>query len=282
MKFGNTTTSIDYAHAYYPGNWAGAGSLWFNPTYNSGTGTLVKPVNGEYGYATYIHEIGHALGLDHPGDYNGGSPTYAKDAKYTQDSEQYTIMSYFPASSTGADWVASDGKEYSPQTPMLHDVMVIQAIYGAETTTRTGNTVYGYGSTADNAVFDFNLNPHPIICIYDAGGVDTLNLSNSSYTCSINLNPGAFSNTDMMTSNISIAFGTWIENATGGKANDTIVGNKQNNVLNGLAGNDTLSGRRRQRYTLRRRRKRYAQGRCRQRQARWRRRQRQAHRRSGR
>ena len=208
----------------------------------SGTNNLVAPAAGQWGYQTYIHELGHALGLDHPGEYNGGSPTYAADAVYRQDSQQYTVMSYFTADKTGADWIASDGKEYYPQTPMLHDVLAIQSMYGAETATRAGNTVYGYGANAGNAVFDFSLNPHPIICIYDAGGVDTLNLSASSYTCTLNLNPGAFSSTDMMTYNISIAFGTWIENATGGKVSDTIAGNIQNNVLHGLAGNDTLIG----------------------------------------
>ena len=131
LKFANTTTGIDYAHAYYPGNWEGAGSIWMNASYNSGGGDLLNPKFGEWGFYTYIHEIGHALGLNHPGEYNGGSPTYAKDAKYAQDSQQYSVMSYFTADETGADWVASDGNWYSPQTPMMHDVLVIQSMYGA-------------------------------------------------------------------------------------------------------------------------------------------------------
>ncbi len=79
-----------------------------------------------------------------------------------------------------ADWVGSDGRLYSPQTPMMNDIMAMQAMYGADTTTRTGDTVYGFqsnitGSTA--AIYNFSQNLNPIICIWDAGGNDTLNLS---------------------------------------------------------------------------------------------------------
>lgn len=31
-------------------------------------------------------------------------------------------MSYFTAANTGADWIASDGRQYYAQTPMLHDI----------------------------------------------------------------------------------------------------------------------------------------------------------------
>ena len=51
----------------------------------------------------------------------------------------------------------SDGKLYSPQTPMVNDVMAIQAIYGAETTTRTGDTVYGFGSNVTGAMAPMTL-----------------------------------------------------------------------------------------------------------------------------
>jgi serralysin len=244
VKYANTTTDIDYAHAYYPGLSSAAGTVWLNSTYgaNSGTNNLTSPVVGQWGFQTYIHETGHALGLNHPGTYNGGSPTYANDALYMQDSQQYTIMSYFTAANTGADWVASDGRTYYAQTPMLHDVMVLQDIYGAETTTRLGNTVYGFNSNADVTLFDFTQNKHPIVCIYDSGGIDTLDFSGWSYASVINLTPGSFCDADMMTDNISIAYSAWIENAIGGAGADTINGNTLANRLDGGAGSDILSG----------------------------------------
>ena len=219
IKYSNTTTSISYAHAYYPGGgWPDAGSVWFNPLYgaNSGTNNLVTPTLGQWGFTAFIHETGHASGVNHPGTYNGGSPTYANDALYAQDFQQYTVMSYFDADDTGADWVASDGKLYFAQTPMMDDILAIQAMYGADLTTRVGNNTYGFNANVDLWLFDFTQNAHPVVCIYDAGGIDTLNLSGWNTACVINLAPGSFSNADMMTYNISIARNTWIENAVGG------------------------------------------------------------------
>jgi serralysin len=167
VEYMNTTTDVSYAHTYFPGNWQGAGSVWFNSQYgaSAGTNNLMSPTVGNWGWGAYVHETGHALGLDHPGTYNGGSPTYAGDALYAQDSQMYTIMSYFAAANTGADWSADDGRWYEAQTPMLHDIMAIQAMYGAETTTRTGNTTYGFNATADVWLYDFTQNRHPVLAI---------------------------------------------------------------------------------------------------------------------
>ena len=47
-----------------------------------------------YAFQTYIHEIGHALGLGHPGNYNGEA-RYPNDAEFQNDSWAMSIMSYF-------------------------------------------------------------------------------------------------------------------------------------------------------------------------------------------
>ena len=237
----------DYAHAYYPGNPSfGSGSVWLNQDYNtannSGTNNLDTPTIGKWGFMTYLHELGHALGLSHPGVYNGGSPTYGVDALYTKDTIEFSVMSYFTADNTGADWVATDGHYYYAQTPMIDDVLAIQARYGIDTTTRTGDTTYGFHSTADRSVFDFTVNANPILTIWDAAGVDTLDLSGFTTASRIDLHAGASSDCDGMTGNIWIANSCVIENALGGIGDDNITGNDAANNLNGGGGNDTLTG----------------------------------------
>ena len=248
IKFGNTTTYISFAHAYFPGGSPWAGEVWLNA--NTYTYLQFPDVLGEgslsYAYMTIIHEIGHALGLNHPGNYNGGSPTYANDAEYAQDTHQWTVMSYFSASNTGADWNGGDGGWGYAQTPMVHDILTIQSMYGADTSTRSDSTTYGFNTDTNLAVYDFTQNSAPRLTIYDAGGIDTLDLSGFQNRAIINLQPGTYSSaggtTSTMTHNIGIAHNTWIENAIGGSGNDTIYGNALTNTLTGNAGNDSLYG----------------------------------------
>lgn len=242
IEFAFTSSNISYAHAYQPPT----GSAWFL------TGSDVsRAVIGAYGYATIMHELGHTLGLEHMGNYDGAG-TFSPSS--FQDSVVLSIMSYFgprgaasnqSSEVMSANWTGSNGTVYSPQTPMVNDVMAIQRIYGASTGTRTENTVYGFASTvtgAEASTFDFTQNQHPILTIWDSGGIDTLNLSGWATPASISLEAGSYSSCNGMTNNIAIAYNCTIENAIGGAGADSVTGNSADNRLEGGAGDDSLSG----------------------------------------
>ena len=193
-----------------------------------------------YTLQTFIHEIGHSLGLGHSGPYNG-SATYGIDNVYANDSWQMTLMSYM-------DQVdASTGSYRFTMTPQMADILAVQRLYGAPNT-RTGDTVYGFGSTAGFGTLGVNLynfafySQAPALTIFDSGGTDTLNASNYSQNQVIDLRGGYFSNIGGLVGNIGIYTTAVIENAIGGSGADTITGNAADNTLNGGAGADLLNG----------------------------------------
>lgn len=235
ISFGNIDAPQKQAYAYHPGNSDVAGQAWFSTSDPHN----LAPASGNYGRLTFTHEIGHALGLNHPGNYDAsqGRPTYA-NASYAEDTRQFSVMSYWHESKTGGD----NGGYYAA-APLMDDIAAIQHLYGANMTTRVNNTVYGFNSNTDRDFYTAtHSNQKLVFAVWDAGGNDTLDFSGYSQNQRISLNEGSFSDVGGLKGNVSIATGVTIENAIGGSGDDVIVGNTAGNIIKGGAGNDVIYG----------------------------------------
>ncbi|MEH2526332.1 MULTISPECIES: M10 family metallopeptidase C-terminal domain-containing protein [unclassified Bradyrhizobium] len=240
------SANITFTHngtmqAYSGGDWPGGAfsnayinisSDWITTDGGANDG---KTGIDSYGYQTYIHEIGHALGLGHQGPYNG-SASYSTNAIYANDTWQYSVMSYF-----GEQNYSGSSYRYVV-TPQMADIYAMASMYGVATSTRTGDTVYGFNSNA-GAVFNFgNYTSAPALTIYDSGGTDTLDCSGYSAAQTIDLHAGAFSSVGSLVHNIGIALNAVIEKAIGGSGNDTLIASDTGCTLSGGGGADTLIG----------------------------------------
>lgn len=240
VAFSNAVKNTGFAGwAYYPTATTSpqAGDIWLNPDDN-----YFYP--GTLNFSTLQHEIGHALGLKHPFEAEGGNTAVLADA---ENSSQYTMMSYTDYDGAGYIYLPTGGGRYwyyavLPSTPMLYDVAAVQFLYGANMSTRTGNDVYRFSSSEG-----------VLKTIWDAGGVDTFDLSNQTVDQVINLNAGQFSSLGVRKTsydgpllaakdNVAIAYQVNIEKAIGGFGDDKILGNGNNNSLKGRGGDDEING----------------------------------------
>lgn len=194
------------AWAYYPDQGSYGGDVWTNNLYASSTQDVAL---GNYGFYTLMHEIGHALGLQH---------TFDAGLSGAENTEQYSVMAY--------DW-SPWGSLYA-QTYMIYDIAALQTIYGANTDYNTGDDTYILAANVAQS-------------IWDGGGTDTLDASAVGSDVTLDLTAGSFSSVGL-TSNVSIAYGVTIENATTGAGADTITTNAADNTVLAGAGNDTIYG----------------------------------------
>jgi serralysin len=242
------------AWAYFPSTAAEGGDAWFNKS----KGYYNDPQKGNYAFTTFLHEIGHALGLEHAHDGNV--------MPLDRDAMEYTVMSYrsYIGASTSSGY--SNERWGYAQSLMMFDIAALQHMYGANFGTNSGNTTYSWSPTTGEMYINGVGQGAPganrvFLTVWDGGGTDTYDFSAYSAALKVDLRPGQWTTSSaeqlarlhydgskIAAGNIANALlfqgdtRSLIENAKGGSGNDTIIGNSAANRLWGGVGNDSLSG----------------------------------------
>jgi len=228
-----------FAYPPVPDNKEHQGEVWLrhldrDSKFTTVDGVDESLVSEESWRSNLIHEVGHGLGLDHPFSEENEA---LEPSDYFENWKNYTVMSYnIPLLSAAEESVP-------PVSLMIDDMAGIQSKYGANYSTRKGNTVYGFNSNTHRDHYSLKTSQDkPLFAVWDGGGWDTLDFSEFTQDQTINLNEGSLSSVGGLAGNVGIAHGVTIEEARGGKGKNILIGNAAFNVLRGGGNRDLLYG----------------------------------------
>ncbi|ESQ73919.1 M10 family metallopeptidase [Asticcacaulis sp. AC402] len=269
LRFAQTSDpSLATAEGNFPGSDSWDGDVWLGTSVSQPF--YQTPEAGNWGMATLLHEIGHALGLKHghqdytttdlsAGGYvDGPGPRYGTRALATQqDSWAYSLMTARsdPGNNPGASPSFQADQFNQPQTYMQNDIAALQYLYGADFTTQSGNTIYTFDATTGQMFIDGLAQLMPtqnagigkiFRTIWDGNGIDTYDFSNFTTHQNINLDPGAWStmNTAQLADLRPLTAAVTVT-APGNIANALLYNNDARSLIEnayGGAGRDTISG----------------------------------------
>jgi len=253
IRFGQSAVPST-AWAYYPAASDIGGDVWLG----TGAGYYTNPAKGTYANHTLMHEIGHALGLKH-GHEATGHGALSDD----KDGMAYSLMTYNSHIGSSSYGYTNEYWGYA-QSAMQYDMAALQALYGANTTTNSGDTVYTFSKTTGAMSIDGVAQDAPgsnriFKTLWDAGGRDLIDLRNYSDDAVINLNEGgALKFSNIQTAQVQAGVyaegnlylgldpdstgAGLIEDVRTGGGDDTIIGNQVKNKLAGKGGADELHG----------------------------------------
>ena len=221
IRFGVNQQANTRGYSFIPDEFKGdarAGDVWIDQE----TAAVMKP--GQEGYYVLLHEIAHALGLQHP--LTEADTSGATVLLNSFSSVNNTVMLDVSAAAAGGSWPTWFGS---------FDLQALRYLYGTRAYA-SGNDTYAVKDATSN------------MTIVDDGGMDTLDASNVSVSVSIDLRAGKSSSIGMDTdgtskfNTIAIAAGSLIENVMGSPYDDVIIGNAQNNLVTFMGGNDMVDG----------------------------------------
>lgn len=236
VYFGANAQTNSDGYAYLPNSFTSAAEQKTYVYLNKDMATRDNAVKGSYGWQTIFHELGHALGLKHPGNYNAGTGNTGAPKPYLNaayDNQQYSIMSYNDTSYT----TTANNRGY-----MLYDVAALQYLYG----------IKADGSTSSTGSFSFSdPNIRYLETIWSLKGTDKIDLSGLTSRSRINLNAGTYSSINMTSqavqNNVAIGYGSKINHVklTNGNINEEVILNaafksSQHNTIENITSGDTI------------------------------------------
>lgn len=180
---------------------------------------------GSFYYTTWAHEIGHAIGMNHPFGEGSAFGVDTDGSIMSYNPGDYTPSVHDPVTDAATFAIKSSGLQ-------IYDIAFLQHTYGANMNHNAGDDVY----TLDDSV----LNERKTI--WDAGGHDVIDATAQQIGVTIDLRENVDKVNLVGSSVFWLAYGSNIEDAKGSAYSDVIFGNALDNELRGRGGGDQIRG----------------------------------------